>query len=127
VAWTTSAGTVTYTVPAGQRDASSSEVLSFRVAQTAVATGTGNVNFQIELVGGGITRAVYIGQFDIVPPRYVHPEGNVHTVMTTVRVPLHSFIMNNSGLALNNVDTILLKFFSPSAGEIYVDDVEFSR
>ena len=35
--------------------------------------------------------------------------------------------MNNSGLTLNNVDTIRFKFFWPSTGELYVDDVEFSR
>jgi hypothetical protein len=120
---------VTYTVPAAQVNAGGFEVLSFRVAQTTAATNPANTsqNFQLELVGGGITRAVYVGQFDIIPPRYPHPEGYLHTVMTTVRVPLHSFIMNNSGLTLNNVDTIRFKFFSPTTGDLYVDDVEFSR
>lgn len=129
VGWPAGGATVTYTVPAGQRDATGFEVVSFRVAQTTAAAnpaGT-NQNFQIELVGGGITRAVYLGQFDVVPPRYPHPEGYTHTVMTTVRVPLHSFIMNNSGLPLNNVDTIRFRFSFPATGDLYVDDVEFSR
>jgi hypothetical protein len=129
VGWPASGATVTYTVPAGQRDASGFESLSFRVAQTIAAAnpvGT-NQNVQVELVGGGITRAVYAGQFDVIPPRYPHPEGYSHTVMTTVRVPLHSFIMNNSGLTLNNVDTIRFRFSFPATGEFYVDDVEFSR
>ena len=127
--WPGSGAAVTYSVPAGQRDASGFEVLAFRVAQTTSSANPVNTNqnFLIELVGGGVTRAVYIGQFDVVPPRYPHPEGQVHTVMSTVRVPLHSFIMNNSGLTLNNVDTIRLRFFSPATGEVYVDDVEFSR
>ena len=127
--WSGSGASVTYAVPVGQRDATGLEVLAFRVAQTTSATnpaGT-NQNFQIELVGGGVTRAVYVGQFDVILPRYPHPEGAVHTVMTTVRVPLHSFIMNNSGLTLNNVDTIRFKFLYPTTGELYVDDVEFSR
>jgi hypothetical protein len=47
--------------------------------------------------------------------------------MTTVRVPLHSFIVNNSGLTLNNVDTIRFRFNNPATGNIYVDDIEFSR
>jgi hypothetical protein len=129
VGWPAAAATVTYTVPAAQVNAGGFEVLSFRVAQTTAATNPANTsqNFQLELVGGGITRAVYVGQFDIIPPRYPHPEGYLHTVMTTVRVPLHSFIMNNSGLTLNNVDTIRFKFFSPTTGDLYVDDVEFSR
>jgi hypothetical protein len=68
-----------------------------------------------------------VGQFDLIPPRYTHPQGVVHTVMTTVRVPLHSFIMNNSGLDLASIDTIRFIFTSPATGELYVDDVEFSR
>jgi hypothetical protein len=129
IGWPASAADVTYTVPAGQRDATGSEVLSFRVAQTTSASNPAgnNQDFTVELVGGGVTRAVYVGQFDVIPPRYPHPEGNVHTVMTTVRVPLHSFIMNNSGLTLNDVDTVRFRFFYPATGEIYVDDVEFSR
>jgi hypothetical protein len=129
VAWPNSAGTLTYTVPAGQVDASGFEVLAFRVAQTTdPANPAGaNQNFQVELVGGGVTRGFYAGQFDIIPPRYTHPEGYPHTVMTTVRVPLHSFIMNNSGLTLNNVDTIRFRFNNPATGNIYVDDIEFSR
>lgn len=129
IGWSAATATATYTVPAGQVNAAGFEVLSFRVAQTTAAANpaNSNQNFQVELVGGGVTRAVYVGQFDIIPRRYPHPEGYLHTVMTTVRVPLHSFIMNNSGLTLNNVDTIRLKFLSPTAGDLYVDDVEFSR
>ena len=125
--WSSNSANVTYTVPMGQRDASGFEVLSFRAAQTTAMSGSANVDFQVELQGGGVTRAFYVGQFDVIPPRYLHPQGYTHTVMTTVRIPLHSFIMNNSGLTLNNVDTIRFKFFWPSTGELYVDDVEFSR
>jgi hypothetical protein len=129
VGWSASGATVTYAVPPAQQDASGFEVLSFRVAQTTAPANpaAGNQNFQVELVGGGVTRAVYAGQFDVIPPRYLHPEGLSHTVMTTVRVPLHSFIMNNSGLTLNDVDTIRFRFAFPTTGELYVDDVEFSR
>ena len=130
VTWPTSSGVVTYTVPAAQRDASTFEVLSFRAAQASTMMGgvtAANVNFRIELVGGAVTRGVYVGQFDLLPPRYLHPEGNVHTVMTTVRIPLHSFIMNNSGLPLGSIETIRLSIFSPTAGAIHVDDIEFAR
>lgn len=129
VGWGAAGATVSYAVPAGQRDASGFEVLSFRVAQTTSAANPAatNQDFQVELVGGGVTRATYAGQFDVIPPRYLHPFGLSHTVMTTVRVPLHSYIMNNSGLTLNDVDTIRFRFFTPGTGEVYVDDVEFSR
>ncbi|MGH7711441.1 MAG: hypothetical protein ACREOG_09155, partial [Gemmatimonadaceae bacterium] len=128
-AWPMSAATVTYTIPGGPANASGFEVISFRVAQTLAPANPANTNqnFQVELIGGGITRAVYVGQFDLIPPRYPHPEGYQHTVMTTVRVPLHSFVMNNSGLPLSSIDTIRFRFISPTTGDIYVDDVEFSR
>jgi hypothetical protein len=80
----------------------------------------------VELVGGGNTKAVYAGKFDAIPKPYDRV-GSDHNVMTTVRIPLHSFIMNQSGVTLNNLDTIRFKFLSPASGEIYVDDVEFSR
>ena len=57
---------VTYTVPAAQRDASGFEALAFRVAQTEAAANpvATNQNFQVELVGGGITRAGIVrGEF----------------------------------------------------------------
>ncbi len=129
VGWPGTGASVTFSVPTGQRDATGFEVLAFRVAQTTSATNPSNTNqnFAIELVGGGVTRAFYVGQFDVIPPRYPHPKGQTHTVMTVVRIPLHSFIMNNSGLTLNNVDTVRLKFFNPFTGELNVDDVEFSR
>ena len=129
IGWPAWGASVTYTVPVGQRDATGFEVLSFRVAQTPSAANPAGTNqdFQIELVGGGVTRGVFVGQFNVIPPRYPHPFGLVHTVMTTIRVPLHSFIMNNSGLTLNNVDTIRFRFLYPATGELYVDDVEFSR
>jgi hypothetical protein len=129
VGWSSTSGTMTYTVPVGKRDASGFEVLAFRVAQTWAAANppAASQNFMVELVGGGITRATYAGQFDAVPRPYPHPYGSQYTTMSSVRVPLHSFIMNNSGLPLNNIDTVRFRFTWPATGEIYVDDVEFSR
>lgn len=128
VGWNASTATYTYTVPLAKRDASTFEVLSFRVAQTNSGTNpaTGTQRFQVELVGGGQTKATYSDRFDEIPQPYDRV-GTDHNVMTTVRIPLHSFIMNNAGVTLNNVDTVRFKFTSPAAGEIYVDDLEFSR
>lgn len=116
----------TYTFSPGQ-DASGFEVLSFRVAQTnnSVNPTTGQ-EFRVQLIGGGKQRAVYTGRFDPIPPPY-NRSGTDHNVMTTVRIPLHSFILNNSGVTLNNIDTVEFLFSNPSQGEIYIDDVEFSR
>jgi hypothetical protein len=127
--WTSSAATLTYTVPAAQRDTTGMEVLSFRVAKTlAAANPAGDQNFMVELVGGGHTKATFAGRFDTIPTPYNNPEVSPdNIVMTTVRIPLHSFIMNKSGVTLNNVDTIRFTFNSPGQGEVYVDDIEFAR
>lgn len=129
VGWTAGTATATHTVPLAQRDTTGYEVLSFRVAQTTSASNPaiGTQDFRVELVGGGITKGTAVAKFDVIPRPYPHPDGFTHTVMTTVRVPLHTFIMNNSGLTLNNVDTVRFIFNSPTSGEVYVDDVEFSR
>lgn len=123
-----SAGTYVYTLPAGSRDASSFEVLSFRVAQTFSSANPsgGDQEFKVELTGGGNLRLVYTGRFDRIPPPYVRPDLQ-QMVMTTVRIPLHSFIMNRSNVDLADVTTVTFRFDSPMTGEIIIDDVEFSR
>jgi hypothetical protein len=137
VSWSSSAATLTFSIPAGQRDASSFEVLSFRVAQTnsSLNPASGSQDFKVELVGGGKDKAFYVSRFDDIPKPYdrkrysmgVLVDDTDHNVMTVVRIPLHSFIMNKSGVTLGNIDTVRFRFLNPSQGEIYVDDVEFSR
>lgn len=116
----------TYTFSPGQ-DTSGYEVLAFRAAQTnnTINPTTGQ-EFSVKLIGGGNERAVYTGRFDPIPPPYDRSGPN-HNVMTTVRVPLHSFILNNSDVTLTNIDTVEFVFSNPNQGEIYIDDVEFSR
>jgi hypothetical protein len=126
VGWSAGTATYTYTMPAA--DVSSFEVVSFRVAQTTAAPPnpvTGNQEFQVQLQSGATVRATYTGLFDPIPKPYDRP--GPHTIMSTVRIPLHSFIMNNSGLPLTSIDTVVFRFTYPTTGEIYVDDVEFSR
>ena len=124
--WNSSNTRYTYTFSPGQ-NASGFEVLAFRAAQTnnTVNPTTGQ-EFRVNLIGGGKQRAVYTGRFDPIPPPY-NRSGTDHNVMTTVRIPLHSFILNNSDVALDNIDTVEFIFLNPTQGEIYVDDVEFSR
>lgn len=126
--WPSSSAVLTYTVPAGERDLTGFETLAFRVAQTNAASNpaSGSQGFTVELVGGGNTKATYSGSFAPIPRPYNH-SGVFQNVMTSVRIPLHSFIINNSGVTLNDVDTVHFRFQYPSQGEIYVDDVEFSR
>jgi hypothetical protein len=124
--WPSNTATFTYTL-APAVDTTGLEVLSFRVAQTSSNTNpaSGSQDFLIELQGGGFTKAVYVGQFDAIPKPYSRPDL-VHNVMTAVRVPLHSFIMNNSQVPLNNIDAIRIRFSVPATGEIYVDASVFA-
>lgn len=46
--------------------------------------------------------------------------------MTTVRIPLGAFLLE-SEIDLGHVDFLRLRFAYPAQGEIYLDDVEFSR
>lgn len=130
VQWTGNTGKLTYSVPSDQNNASGFEVLSFRVTQTNsnLNPANGPQDFKVELVGGGKQKAFYCSRFDEIPKPYDHPDYPYnHNVMTTVRIPLHSFIMNKSGVKLEDVNTIRFCFNNPSQGEIYVDDIEFSR
>lgn len=127
VGW--SAGDATYTWTLAPTDVSSFEVVSFRVAQTnAVPPNpvSGGQEFRVQLQSGATVRGTYTGQFDAIPKPYDRA-GSDNNVMSTVRIPLHSFIMNNSGLPLTSIDTVVFQFTNPTTGEIYVDDVEFSR
>lgn len=125
--WNSSSGVYTYTVPSGSRDITGFQVLSFRAAQTnATVNPSSGQEFRVELIGGGNTRAVYTGRFDQIPAPY-NRSGPDHNVMTTVRIPLQAFIVNRSGVTLNNVDTVRFRFSNPGQGEIFLDDLEFSR
>ena len=127
LAWSAAGGIYTYTIPAGDRNVSGFEVFSFRAAQTnAGVNPTTGQEFRVKLIGGGNERAVYTGRFDQIPAPYDRI-GTNHNVMTTVRIPLHSFILNRSGVTLDNIDTVEFRFANPSQGEIFIDDVEFSR
>lgn len=131
--WNANSQTYTYAL-APATDISGFEVLSFRAAQSNAAVnpvGT-DMQFQLRLASGANTRFVYTGRFEFTPPPYDRPSApSDQNVLTTVRVPLHSFIMNvvnpNPVVDLTLIDTVELKFFTPNQGQIYVDDVEFSR
>ena len=65
VTWSSGTSTLTFNVPSSQKDASSFEVLSFRVAQTNSGTNpAGGMNFKVELSGGGKTKATYVNRFE---------------------------------------------------------------
>ncbi|MFH2007118.1 MAG: hypothetical protein ABI333_11075 [bacterium] len=65
-----------------------------------------------------------------IPAPYPHPYRPVddpHNIMNSVRIPLQSFVVGGSGVDLSHVDKVRLYFCIPTNGEIYLDDIEFSR
>jgi hypothetical protein len=125
--WSTAGQAYAYSIT--PTDISGFEVLALRAAQTnaAVNPATGQ-EFAVQLTGGGNNRLTYTGLFDPIPKPYDRGLGaGNQNVMTSVRIPLQSFIMNNSHVDLTAIDKIEFIFSNPSQGEIYVDDVEFSR
>mgnify|MGYP006203741819 CR=1 FL=1 len=130
VTWNANGQTLTYSL--APTDMSGFEVFSFRAAQTNSALNpvTGNVEFEVRLKSGTRTQAVYTGRFFPIPRPYDRPSWPVdQNVMNTVRVPIHSFIITAAianRVDLTAIDTVQLTFFT-SQGEIFVDDVEFSR
>ncbi len=130
VTWNSAIGELTYTLPAASQNVTAYEVLSFRVAQSDSGLNpvSGAQDFQVELLGGGMTKGSFTSRFAAIPKPYNHPYYvDDHNVMTSVRIPLHSFIMNRSGVPLGSIDTVKFRFLNPTQGEIYVDDIEFSR
>jgi hypothetical protein len=126
--WSASTATMEYNIPVAQQDVSGFEVLSFRVGMTNSGTNpaSGTQDFKVELISGANTKSTHVANFEQIPVPYDRPGSN-YNVMTTVRIPLHSFIINNSNVDLTNIDTLRFKFTNPAQGEIYVDDIEFSR
>ena len=131
-----------YTFP-DSIDATKYEVLSFRTAWT---NNSFNANYDqellISLTGGGEESVIYTSRFNPIPPPYEIPSPDKFPVMTTVRIPLHSFILNNQRVKLDDITQVKFSFYNPALvdtnlpgihfinprqGEIYIDDIEFSR
>ena len=130
-------------LPEGLRDLSGYNFLSFRVSQTvgSSANPTDQVqDFYVRLntAGGGNSRAVRAAYFGKIPypytPEYVSSkdgnEGpNTKAAMKTIRIPLHAWTIKCLSapiVDLMDIESITLEFKSKPAGEILVDDIEFT-
>lgn len=130
-------------LPAGLRDLSGYNFLSFRVSQTvgSSANPTDQVqDFYVRLntAGGGNSRAVRAAYFGKIPypytPEYVSSrdgnEGpNTKAAMKTIRIPLHAWTIKCLSapiVDLMDIESITLEFKSKPTGEILVDDIEFT-
>ncbi len=148
VTWSSGGNELIYRFSA-PRKVSAHEVLSFRAAQFTTDPTTNPINggtdFTVELIGGGpcviggaatpCAMATYAARFDAIPEPYNRetdvngaPTGETDNyVMTTVRIPLRAFTVNNSGVDLDGIEEVRFRFDVLSEGQVYVDDIEFGR
>jgi hypothetical protein len=129
----------------GQGDTTPYDVLSFRAAITNSSDNIGFApEFEVRLRSGSTAIPVHSGRFGSTPNHYDNSavtellgldDRSRNNVMTTVRIPLHSFIMNDVVPAipgggpshfLSNIVSVEFVTMSPR-GDIWIDDVEFSR
>jgi hypothetical protein len=134
-----SADDVPYVEYVGPWDVSSLDVVSFRASWTDAYLDWFPPSspevfqwFVVELRTGGNASAVGVWEHGGIPEPYQHSDpvlaDNPYNVMTTVRVPLRSFLSSAApGVDLSHVDALRIYFYYPLEGEIYLDDLEFSR
>lgn len=125
--WSATGQSYAYTMP--PTNVSAFSVLSFRAAQTNanVNPASGSQEFMVRLTGGA-TSWIYTGAFEAIPRPYDRGWGaSNQNVMSTVRIPLQSFVMSDPAIFLTAVTKVEFVFDYPYQGEIYIDDVEFSQ
>jgi hypothetical protein len=120
---------------AGPWNLTTLDVLSFRASWTDWMSWSQAGNpaayqwLSVELVSGTRSSTVDVASYGGIPITYPHPEypaDDPFNVMTTVRIPLEAFLLE-SDIDLSHVDFLRLRFAYPAQGELYLDDVEFSR
>jgi hypothetical protein len=113
------------------------DTLSLRASWSDLQNWTGINNpvaYQLiiaELISNNSSRLVHLTEYGGVPIPYSHPDradSNPYNIMTTIRVPLSSFVDSFvDGFDFGDVDKLRIYFAYPFEGAIFVDDIEFSR
>jgi dienelactone hydrolase len=118
-------------VPAGFQDVSSYAAISLRATQiwdNHKKNKGGNLNFYVNLEdGNGRRQAVDVdsaGYYD-VPEGYNSPIGGHKSMLSTVRVPLKAFTVDQSGVDLTQITKIILTF--KKTGLVGIDDIQFTK
>jgi hypothetical protein len=123
-----------FDLPAGQRNVSGFDVLTFRVTQKngspSNPTGMAKDLYVTLKSGNGKSRSIRAAAFDEIP----YPDQRFYaqftkSAMRTVRIPLSSYqiaVINTDPVDLTDVVSVEFDFGLNAAGEIEVDSVEFS-
>ena len=127
--WDTTTDTLDYVIPAGQRDVSAFQAVSFRISQkVGSASNTANQAQDLRLTltdGGGHSRAIRISKLQEIPYPYQRGKTQfIKSAMCTIRIPLgayHIHCLNVDQVDLTDVTTLSFQFAEKSTGEIEID------
>ncbi|SEL94027.1 Alpha/beta hydrolase family protein [Syntrophus gentianae] len=133
--WDGTTDSLDYTIPAGQRDVSGYQAVSFRISQKVnSASNPANMVQDLRLTltdAGGHSRQIRISKLDEIP--YPHVRGVaslVKSAMCTIRIPLSAYSIhcyNVDQVDLTNVTTLSFQFSEKATGEIEIDSIQFTN
>jgi hypothetical protein len=132
--WDNTTDTLDYAIPAGQRDVSGFQAVSFRISQR-VNSASNPVNqvqdLRLTLTdGGGHSRAIRVSKLTEIPYPYVRGVPSlVKSAMRTIRIPLsayHIHCLNVDQVDLTDVTALSFQFVEKATGEIEIDSIQFT-
>ncbi|TAL70152.1 MAG: hypothetical protein EPN82_05935 [Bacteroidetes bacterium] len=135
IKWNNLNDNLVFSIPPTHKDVSDYSVLSFRITQKVDSPDNPinqSQNLRVSLKDGSNNeRAVRISPFYDIPfPDYRPNHSFSKSAMTTVRIPLKSYIIVCAGqviVNLQDVTTLTFQFSEKSTGEVEIDEVEFSN
>lgn len=133
--WNNVTDKVDYVIPAGQRDVSGFQAVSFRVTQkVGSASNPANMAQDLRLTltdGSGKSRAIRVSKLTEIPFPYIRGiSGFNKSAMCTVRIPLgayHIHCFNVDQVDLTNITTLSFEFAEKVTGEIAIDSIQFTN
>jgi hypothetical protein len=133
--WDNTTESLDYAIPAGQRNVSGFQAVSFRVSQKVnSASNPANQVQDLRLTltdGGGHSRAIRVSKLTEIPYPYVRGFASlVKSAMCTIRIPLaayHIHCLNVDQVDLTNVTTLSFQFAEKMTGEIEIDSIQFTN
>jgi hypothetical protein len=133
--WDSTTESLDYAIPAGQRDVSGFQAVSFRVSQRVnSASNPANQLQDLRLTltdGGGHSRAIRVSKLTEIPYPYVRGVASlIKSAMCTIRIPLsayHIHCYNVDQVDLTDVTTLSFQFSEKVTGEIEIDSIQFTN
>jgi hypothetical protein len=132
--WDATSDNIRFDVPAGQRDVSGFQAISFRITQKYLSmsnpAGMPQDLYVALRDGGGMSRSIKVSKFAEVPaPQQRAKDQYTKSAMNTVRIPLPVYqiaVLGTVPVDLTDVVSVTFEFSANTAGEIEIDSVQFT-